>query len=42
MEGQNGMMDGVSSSMALSVEASRSSLCYLEAAEHVVVDGVFW
>ncbi|KGO51795.1 Transcription factor, fungi [Penicillium expansum] len=24
------------------VEASRSSLCYLEAAEHVVVDGVFW
>ncbi|KAJ6011747.1 hypothetical protein N7522_002102 [Penicillium canescens] len=42
MEGQSGMVDGVSSSMALSVEASRSSLCYLEAAEHVVVDGVFW
>ncbi|KAJ5375840.1 transcriptional regulator family: Fungal Specific TF [Penicillium concentricum] len=42
MQGQSGMMDGVSSSMALSVEASRSSLCYLEAAEHVVVDGVFW
>ncbi|CAI7654452.1 unnamed protein product [Penicillium glandicola] len=41
MQGQ-GMMDGVSSSMVLSVEASRSSLCYLEAAEHVVVDGVFW
>jgi hypothetical protein len=42
MQGQGGMMDGVSSSMAISVEASRSSLCYLEAAEHVVVDGVFW
>jgi hypothetical protein len=42
MEGQSGTVDGVSSSMALSVEASRSSLCYLEAAEHVVVDGVFW
>ncbi|OQE13787.1 hypothetical protein PENFLA_c043G09707 [Penicillium flavigenum] len=42
MQGQSGMMDGVSSSMALSVEASRSSLCYLEAAEHVVADGVFW
>ncbi|CAI7621355.1 unnamed protein product [Penicillium bialowiezense] len=42
IQGQSGMMDGVSSSMALSVEASRSSLCYLEAAEHVVVDGVFW
>ncbi|KAJ5200918.1 hypothetical protein N7449_005721 [Penicillium cf. viridicatum] len=42
MQGQSGMMDGVSSSMALSVEASRSSLCYLEAAEHVVVDGIFW
>ena len=42
VQGQSGMMDGVSSSMALSVEASRSSLCYLEAAEHVVVDGVFW
>ncbi|OQE34649.1 hypothetical protein PENCOP_c016G07599 [Penicillium coprophilum] len=41
-QGQSGMMDGVSSSMALSVEASRSSLCYLKAAEHVVVDGVFW
>ncbi|KGO73956.1 Transcription factor, fungi [Penicillium italicum] len=42
MQGQSGIMDGVSSSMALSVEASRSSLCYLEAAEHVVADGVFW
>lgn len=38
----SGMMDGVSSSLALSVEASRSTLCYLEAAEHVLVDGVFW
>lgn len=37
-----GMMDGVSSSLALSVEASRSTLCYLEAAEHVLVEGVFW
>ncbi|KAJ5123833.1 uncharacterized protein N7515_007658 [Penicillium bovifimosum] len=42
MQAHGGMMDGVSSSLALSVEASRSSLCYLEAAEHVVVDGVFW
>ncbi|KAJ5554745.1 C6 transcription factor [Penicillium sp. DV-2018c] len=41
-QAQGGLMDGVSSSLALSVEASRSSLCYLEAAEHVVVDGVFW
>lgn len=38
----SGMMDGVSSSLALSVQASRSTLCYLEAAEHVLVDGVFW
>lgn len=37
-----GMMDGVSSSLALSIEASRSTLCYLEAAEHVIVDGIFW
>jgi len=41
-QGGSGMMDGVSSSLALSVEASRSTLCYLEAAEHVLVDGVFW
>ncbi|KAH8424855.1 putative C6 transcription factor [Aspergillus melleus] len=39
---QGGMMDGVSSSLALSVEASRSTLLYLEAAEHVLVDGIFW
>ncbi|KAE8356959.1 Zn(II)2Cys6 transcription factor [Aspergillus coremiiformis] len=39
---QGGMMDGVSSSLALSVEASRSSLLYIEAAEHALVDGIFW
>ena len=38
----SGMMEGISSGLALSVEASRSTLCYLEAAEHVLVDGVFW
>ena len=38
----SGMIDGVSSSLALSVEASRSTLCYLEAAEHVLVEGVCW
>ncbi|KAJ5112752.1 hypothetical protein N7532_000797 [Penicillium argentinense] len=38
----SGLVDGVSSSLTLSVEASRSTLCYLEAAEHVLVDGVFW
>lgn len=37
-----GMLDGINSSLALSVEASRSTLCYLEAAEHVLVEGVFW
>jgi hypothetical protein len=37
-----GMMDGVSSSLALSVEASRSTLCYLGAAKEVLVEGVFW
>lgn len=40
--GEAGMMDGVSSSLALSVEASRSTLLYLEASEHVLVDGIFW
>ncbi|CAL5869887.1 uncharacterized protein PFLUO_LOCUS4119 [Penicillium psychrofluorescens] len=39
---QSGIMEGVSSSLALSVEASRSTLSYLEAAEHVLVDGIFW
>ncbi|KAJ5526367.1 transcriptional regulator family: Fungal Specific TF [Penicillium frequentans] len=38
----NGMLDGVNSSLALSVEASRSTLCYLEAGEHVLVEGIFW
>lgn len=41
-KGQSGVMEGISSSLALSVEASRSTLLYLEAAEHVLVDGVFW
>ncbi|EAW06511.1 putative C6 transcription factor [Aspergillus clavatus NRRL 1] len=42
VEGHGGMIEGVSSSLALSVEASRSTLLYLQAAEHVLVDGVFW
>ncbi|KAJ5385696.1 transcriptional regulator family: Fungal Specific TF [Penicillium cosmopolitanum] len=37
-----GMTYEVSSSLALSVEASRSALCYLQAAEHVPDDGTFW
>ncbi|KAL3455410.1 hypothetical protein BJX64DRAFT_282093 [Aspergillus heterothallicus] len=41
-ETQTCVMDGVSSSLALSVEASRSTLLYLEASGHVLVDGVFW
>lgn len=41
-KGQSGVMEGISSSLTLSVEASRSTLLYLEAAEHVLVDGVFW
>ncbi|KAL4924192.1 putative C6 transcription factor [Aspergillus undulatus] len=39
---QGTVMDGVSSSLALSVEASRSTLLYLETSGHVLVDGVFW
>ncbi|PYH92486.1 Zn(II)2Cys6 transcription factor [Aspergillus ellipticus CBS 707.79] len=39
---QGGIMDGVSSSLALSVEASRSTLLYLQASEHVLIDGIFW
>ncbi|KAI9925272.1 hypothetical protein MW887_006199 [Aspergillus wentii] len=39
---QSGMREGVSSSLALSVEASRSTLLYLETAEPVLLDGVFW
>ncbi|RHZ53098.1 putative C6 transcription factor [Aspergillus thermomutatus] len=42
VQGQGGMIEGVSSSLALSVEASRSTLLYLESAQHVIVDGVFW
>ncbi|KAJ5654865.1 hypothetical protein N7490_001868 [Penicillium lividum] len=38
----NVTMEGVNSSLALSVEASRSTLCYLEAAEHVLGDCAFW
>ncbi|KAL2819708.1 hypothetical protein BJX63DRAFT_445304 [Aspergillus granulosus] len=41
-ETQTCVMDGVSSSLALSVEASRSTLLYLEASGHVLVEGVFW
>ncbi|OJJ43950.1 hypothetical protein ASPZODRAFT_135352 [Penicilliopsis zonata CBS 506.65] len=33
---------GISSSLALSVEASRSTLFYLNAAEHILTDGFFW
>ncbi|CAI7623579.1 unnamed protein product [Penicillium pancosmium] len=42
VNGSGGLVDGISSSLTLSVEASRSTLCYLESAEHVLVDGVFW
>lgn len=41
-ENQGGMMEGVRSSLDLSVEASRSTLMYLETAEHVLMGGVFW
>jgi hypothetical protein len=40
--GQSGEMEGVSSSLALSVEASRSSLHYLRTAVHTVPDDCFW
>ncbi|KAJ5907357.1 hypothetical protein N7495_000039 [Penicillium taxi] len=39
---QGGIMDGVKSSLTLSVEASRSTLCYLQAAVGILVDGVLW
>ncbi|PWY83666.1 Zn(II)2Cys6 transcription factor [Aspergillus sclerotioniger CBS 115572] len=39
---QGGIMHGVNSSLALSVEASRSTLLYLQASEHVLIDGIFW
>ncbi|KAJ5732220.1 transcriptional regulator family: Fungal Specific TF [Penicillium malachiteum] len=38
----SGMLEGINTSLALSIEASRSTLCYLEAAEHVLVEGIFW
>ncbi|KAJ5904891.1 uncharacterized protein N7473_001807 [Penicillium subrubescens] len=36
------VMDAVRSSLAFSVEASRSTLLYLETAEPVLSDGLFW
>ncbi|KAL2012449.1 hypothetical protein VTN00DRAFT_5167 [Thermoascus crustaceus] len=39
---QSGVMEGVSSSLALSVEASRSTIFYLQTAEHVLGDESFW
>ncbi|KAK2793724.1 hypothetical protein FQN52_000676 [Onygenales sp. PD_12] len=39
---QNGVMEGVSSSLALSVESSRSSLAYLHTAHCVLPDDSFW
>lgn len=41
-EHHNGAMEGVSSSLALSVEASRSSLSYLQTAQHVLHSNSFW
>ncbi|KAJ5484179.1 hypothetical protein N7539_005975 [Penicillium diatomitis] len=38
----SGLIEGVSSSLALSVEASRSTLCYMEAAEHVLSQEAIW
>lgn len=35
-------MEGVSSSLELAVEASRSSFLYLHAAQHVLDDDCFW
>ncbi|KAF7553418.1 hypothetical protein G7Z17_g3663 [Cylindrodendrum hubeiense] len=37
-----GELEGVSSSLALSVEASRSTLSYLRAANHALFGGAFW
>lgn len=39
---QSGVMEGISSSLALSVEASRSTIFYLQTAEHVLGDESFW
>ena len=39
---QSGVMEGISSSLALSVDASRSSLSYLQTAQHILADDSFW
>lgn len=39
---EEGVMDGVGSSLALSVEASRSTIFYLQTAEHVLGDDCLW
>ncbi|KAJ9399508.1 transcriptional regulator family: Fungal Specific TF [Paecilomyces variotii] len=39
---EDGVLDGVGSSLALSVEASRSTIFYLQTAEHVLGDDCFW
>ncbi|KFX97510.1 hypothetical protein V490_02757 [Pseudogymnoascus sp. VKM F-3557] len=41
-DGQSPVMEGVSSSLELAVEASRSSFLYLHAAQHVLDDDCFW
>ncbi|XHG03350.1 hypothetical protein AWENTII_006661 [Aspergillus wentii] len=40
--GHSGIIEGVSSSLVLSVQASRSTLFYLQAAEYALVDEIFW
>ncbi|KAK9357276.1 hypothetical protein V1504DRAFT_442903 [Lipomyces starkeyi] len=40
--GQSRVMEGVSSSLALAVEASRSSIFYLQTAQHALPDESFW
>ncbi|KFY84563.1 hypothetical protein V498_07806 [Pseudogymnoascus sp. VKM F-4517 (FW-2822)] len=41
-DGQSTVMEGVSSSLELAVEASRSSFSYLHTAQHVLEDDCFW
>lgn len=41
-DGQVSVMEGVSSSLALAVEASRSSFLYLQTVQHVLEDDCFW
>lgn len=41
-DGQSSIMEGVSSSLKLAVEASRSSFLYLHTAQHVLEDDCFW